>query len=193
MSVFDVLVNTDDLVVLGPPDVIDVNVSIGPQGIRGSTFYMGSGDPNSLTVQQNFLDQNIGLLNGDLFINTQAGSKYGWLYRYNDKPTGNDWDQVLKLQPPTYSSNIQAIFTAGTTTISINLSDITSLSSSSVTGDNFVINVTANNSVPTLLTIVSKTIVSESLQIQISGLKYQSSAWSTLTGSIVISTDIAII
>lgn len=193
MSVFDVLVNTDDLVVLGPPDIIDVNVSIGPQGIRGATVYSGPGDPNSSAIQQLFLDQSISPINGDLFINTQPGAKYGWLYRYNDKPVGNDWDQVLKLQPPTYSSNIQASFTAGIATISISLSDIANLSASSVTGNNFAINITANNTVPTLLTIVSKTIVSQSLQIEISGLKYQSSAWSALTESIIISTDIAVV
>ena len=45
----DVLLNTEDVVVLGPPDSIDVLVDIGPQGTRGSKIIVGSGDPNTLT------------------------------------------------------------------------------------------------------------------------------------------------
>ena len=41
MAIFDVVVNTDDLVVLGPPDVIDLAISVGQQGNRGATFMRG--------------------------------------------------------------------------------------------------------------------------------------------------------
>lgn len=195
MSVFDVLVNTDDLIVLGPPDIIDVNVSIGQQGQRGSVFYARPGDPNSAENKQFFIDQNISPAYGDLFINTQSGSKYGWLYLYNPKVTeiGNQWDELLKLQPPIYSLNTNPSFISGQTTISIPLSDFVTDPLSILTENNFVINLTANNSVPTLLTILSKSIVSNNLDISVSGLKYENSSWSPLTGSIVISMNIAIL
>ena len=38
----DVLLNTDDVVVIGPPESIDLLVDIGPQGTRGSKFIVGS-------------------------------------------------------------------------------------------------------------------------------------------------------
>lgn len=193
MSVFDVLVNTDDLVVLGPPDTIELNVSVGQQGPRGSTFYAGLGDPNELIIQENFLNQNISPASGDIFINTESGSKYGWLYLYNPKVVGNQWDQVLKLQPPVYSINKETEFVSGLSTITIALSDFTTASIAGLIGDNFIINLTANNAIPTLLTVVSKSIVGENLQIVVSALKYESSSWSSLVDTIVVSMNIAIV
>ena len=59
----DVLLNTEDVVVLGPPQTIDVLVDIGPQGTRGSQIFVGVGDPNSVEIGQTIR------LN-DLYINT---------------------------------------------------------------------------------------------------------------------------
>ena len=80
MAIFDVVVNTDDLVVLGPPDVVDVSISIGEKGDRGATFYAASGNPNSTAISQNIFGSSVTPIAGDLFINTATGDEYGWLY-----------------------------------------------------------------------------------------------------------------
>ena len=63
----DVLLNTEDVVVLGPPETIDVLVDIGPQGTRGTKFIVGSGEPNPQTSSGVLLGQTL-ILN-DMYIN----------------------------------------------------------------------------------------------------------------------------
>jgi hypothetical protein len=62
----DVLLNTEDVVVLGPPETIDVLVDIGPQGTRGTKFIVGSGEPNGQTSSGVLLGQTL-ILN-DMYI-----------------------------------------------------------------------------------------------------------------------------
>lgn len=191
MSVFDVVVNTDDLVVLGPPDVIDVSVAIGEKGNRGATFYVGSGNPNVSSVSQNVFGDSITPVAGDIFINTAVGAEYGWLYIYNPKVVGDQWDQVLKLQPPVYSTKTQTTFILGTATLSIPLSEIVA-SSSGLTADNFNVNLTPIHSDPVCLTINSKTINSSNLDIVVEGITYASSTWSALSSIINICISVVV-
>jgi hypothetical protein len=192
MAVFDVLVNTDDLVVLGPPDVIDVSVSIGEKGNRGATFYAGSGNPNVLSVSQNIFGETVTPVSGDIFINTAVGDEYGWLYIYNPKVVGNQWDQVLKLQPPIYSSKSQVVFSSGLATISIPLSNIIS-TNFGLTAENFNVTMTPINSDPTVLTINSVSINGSNLDIVVEAMKYASSTWSQLSQTIFVSINIVVV
>jgi hypothetical protein len=75
-AIFDVVVNTDDLVVLAPPTVIDVGVDFGPQGKRGATFYAGSGDPNDVSVQQILFGDLIVPVDGDIYIKVDDGGDF---------------------------------------------------------------------------------------------------------------------
>lgn len=192
MAIFDVVVNTDDLVVLGPPDVVDVSISIGEKGDRGATFYAASGNPNSTAISQNIFGSSVTPIAGDLFINTATGDEYGWLYIYNPKIVGNQWDQVLKLQPAIYASKIQTTFTAGISTITIPISDIVQ-SNVGLTADNFVINLTPHNSDPISTAINSVIINGSNLEISVEAIKYASSAWSSLTGAATFSLTITVI
>jgi len=89
-TIFDVVVNTDDLVVLAPPSVITVGVDFGPRGQRGATFYAGSGSPNSTTVSENVFGDLITPVEGDIYINVASGAAFGWLFIYNSYPTATD-------------------------------------------------------------------------------------------------------
>lgn len=190
-AIFDVVVNTDDLVVLAPPAEIGVGVDFGPQGTRGATFYAGSGNPNTATVSANVFGDTITPIEGDLYINTQAGANYGWLFIYNPKVTGDDWDSVLRLNPPIYSRNIEQTFTSGLSTISIPFTDVFP---SEMSSDSYIVNLTANNSVPTVLTINSKSIVGSNLQIVVQGIKYSGGSWSDLDSETIdISTNILVV
>jgi hypothetical protein len=193
-AIFDVVVNTDDLVVLAPPATIDVGIDFGPQGQRGATFYAGAGNPNDLTVSENVFGDVVIPIEGDIYINVSAGANYGWLFIYNPKTVGDDWDQVLRLNPPIYSRNIEETFTSGLTTISVPVSDIippgTIISSTS----SFIVNVTPINSSPTILTVQSKVVSGSNLNIIVSGIKYSGGTWSNLDSETIdIATTITVV
>jgi hypothetical protein len=194
MSIFDVIVNTDDLVVLAPPSVIDVGVDFGPQGTRGATFYAGSGDPNDGSVEENVFGDVIVPIDGDLYINTAAGANYGWLFIYNPKVVGDDWDSVLRLNPPIYNRNVEQTFTAGVSTMVIPEEDIVPLGVV-VTGPyDYVVNLTAISTDPTLLTINSQSVSSGNLNIVIEGIKYSGGTWSAMNSQTIdISTIVTVV
>lgn len=193
-AIFDVVVNTDDIVVLASPAVIDVGVDFGPQGQRGATFYAGSGDPNDSSVSENVFGDIVTPIEGDIYINTAAGANYGWLFIYNPKITGDDWDQVLRLNPPIYTRNIEETFASGLTTLAIPVADIVP-SDVTVSGPySYVVNLTPINSDPTVLTITSQSISGSNLEIVIQGIKYFGGSWSNLNAeTIEIATTITVV
>lgn len=193
MGIFDVVVNTDDLVVLGPPDVIDLSISIGEQGNRGATFYAGAGNPNDSVVSLNIFGQNITPVSGDIFINTALGAEYGWLYIYNPKVVGDQWDQVLKLQQPFYAIDQQVTFSAGIATLSIPLANILPTGITQSDPNKYIISLIPKAADPIVLTINSKTIVSTNLQIVLESIKYFSSTWTALNETININVHVAVI
>ena len=184
-SIFDVVVNTDDLVVLAPPTVIDVGVDFGPQGQRGATFYAGSGNPNDSSVSENVFGDIIVPIDGDIYVNTAAGANYGWLFIYNPKITGDDWDQVLRLNPPIYTRNIEELFTAGVVTMSIPTADIVPLGVVVSGPYSYVVNLTPIGSDPIVLTVNSQTISGANLLITIEGIKYSGGSWSALNSETI--------
>jgi hypothetical protein len=193
-AIFDVVVNTDDLVVLAPPAQIDVGIDFGPQGQRGATFYAGSGNPNDSSVSENVFGDIIVPVGGDLFINTSAGANYGWLFIYNPKVVGNDWDSVLRLNPPIYSRNIEKTFSSGLSTISVPVEDIIPPGVTVSGPYSYVVNLTPIGSDPTALTINSQTISGSNLNIVVEGIKYSGGSWSALNSEIIdIATTITVV
>ena len=193
-AIFDVVVNTDDLVVLASPTTIDVGVDFGPQGQRGATFYAGSGNPNDTTVSENVFGDVIVPIDGDLYINTAAGANYGWLFIYNPKIVGDDWDSVIRLNPPMYTRNVEQTFTSGTTTISVPTADIVPSGTVISSAYNFIVNLTPINSDPTVLTINSQVVSGSNLEIVVWGMKYSGGSWSDLDSETIdIATNIAVV
>jgi hypothetical protein len=194
MSIFDVVVNTDDLVVLAPPSTIDVGVDFGPEGQRGATFYAGSGNPNDSSVSENVFGESIIPISGDTYINTAAGANYGWLYIYNPKVSGSDWDQVLRMSPPMYTRNIETTFVTGFATIVIPISEIIPPGVVVSSAYDYVVNIRAINLEPTLLTISSQTIASSNLEIVLQAIKYVGGSWSSLDSETIdIATVITVV
>ena len=184
-SIFDVVVNTDDLVVLAPPTVIDVGVDFGPQGQRGATFYAGSGNPNDSSVSENVFGDIIVPVEGDIYVNTAAGANYGWLFIYNPKITGDDWDQVLRLNPPIYTRNIEELFTTGTAIMSIPTADIVPPGVVVSGPYSYVVSLTPIGPNPTVLTINSQTVSGANLLITVEGIKYSGGSWSVLNAETI--------
>ena len=177
MSIFDVVLNTDEITVLSTPTSIDVALDYGAQGERGSKIFAGAGNPNI-----DITWGGIELLPYDLFINVSANSKFSWLYQYVSKPTGFTWEAILKLQPSIFSKKVATTFDGtGLTTISIPLSEIVS-DTTYTDPEKYIVQITPTTTNPVALTINSKSIVTQNLNIVVEAVTYSSPNWSALTG-----------
>jgi len=188
MTTFDVLLDTEEIVVLGPPTNIDVRVDVGPKGDRGARFFVGSGDPNVPGV----LPSGANALVGDVFVNASTSVNYGWLYLYVRTPAGNQWVPTLRLQPSVFSSNITTLFSSGTSQVSIPLGsivpDVTILDV-----EKYIIQVTPNRSNPVAISVSSKVIQGPSLIVTLKGIEYSGGTWSEISGSSNLDITITVI
>lgn len=178
MPSIDVILESQDVVVLGGPTSIEVQLDTGATGQRGSLAYVGSGVPSSSTIP-NYSS----ILPGDLYINAAPGSNYSWLYQYLVKPGGNTWEPILQLNPSLYNAVHEISFTAGEAVVSIPIANITS-NSTGLTAENFAINLTFENANPIAASISNKQITSGNLVITIQAAEYASSAWTAYDDSV---------
>jgi hypothetical protein len=174
----DVLLNTDDVVVIGPPESIDLLVDIGPQGVRGSKFIVGSGEPNALTANNVLLGTTL-ILN-DMYINTAPGANYGYMYQYISQPGGNTWIQVLKINPAIYSSTDTVVFTSGSGSITIPVSNIVTVSGSPLTASNFNVQfqIEGANPIASSMEIPALAGNGSNLVINFDAVQYSGGSWS---------------
>lgn len=187
-AIFDVLLETDDIVVLGPPTNIDVSLDIGPKGERGSLFFVGSGNPNVPGVIPS--GQTIKI--GDVFVNSSTASEYGWLYVYVSTASQNAWVPALRLQPSVYSSNIGVLFnTSGEGIITVPLADIVA-DVTILDETKYVVQVSAINANPVSLSMTSKQIIGPNLNIFVKAIVYNGS-WDELQGVHNIAVTISVV
>jgi hypothetical protein len=188
----DVLLSNDDITVLGPPAIIELLVDIGPTGTRGSQVFVGVGDPNSITIGQT------PILN-DLFINTSPGGELGYMYQYVSEPGGDTWIKVLDLNPSIYSINYEAIFSAGTTSITIPISDIVDVTGAPLTADNFNVqhSITHSNPIASSISIPALTGDGSNLVVDITAVEYSSESgpaeWLELDGYLTVHLVVSIV
>ena len=188
----DVLLSNDDITVLGPPAVVELLVDIGPTGTRGSQVFVGVGDPNSITIGQT------PILN-DLFINTSPGGELGYMYQYVSEPGGDTWIKVLDLNPSIYSINYEAIFSAGTTSITIPISDIVDVTGAPLTADNFNVqhSITHTNPIASSISIPALVGDGSNLVVDITAVEYSSESgpaeWLELDGYLTVHLVVSIV
>lgn len=188
----DVLLSNDDITVLGPPAVVELLVDIGPTGTRGSQVFVGVGDPNSIEIGQT------PLLN-DLFINTSPGGELGYMYQYVSEPGGDTWIKVLDLNPAIYSINYEAIFSAGTTSITIPISDIVDVTGAPLTADNFNVqhSITHTNPIASSISIPALVGDGSNLVVDITAVEYSSESgpaeWLELDGYLTVHLVVSIV
>lgn len=189
----DVLLNTEDVVVLGPPDSVDVLVDIGPQGTRGNKFIVGSGEPNALTSSGVLLGTTL-ILN-DMYINTAPGVNYGYMYQYISQAGGNTWVQVLKINPAIYSAVETISFTSGSGSITIPISNIVTVSGSPLTASNFSVQfqIEGPNPIASSMEIPALAGAGTNLVINFDAVQYSGGSWSALSGSKTVHIFISIV
>jgi hypothetical protein len=93
-----------------------------------------------------------------------------------------------------YTRNIEATFTSGAATLVVAESDIIPPGVVIASAYDYVVNLTAINSNPTLLTITSQTLSSGNIQILLKGIKYSGGTWSNLNSETIdIATVITVV
>lgn len=189
----DVLLNTEDVVVLGPPETVDVLVDIGPQGTRGTKFIVGSGEPNSQTSSGVLLGQTL-ILN-DMYIDTSPGEDYGYLYQYVSQPGGNTWTKVLNMNPAIYSAVETISFSSGNGSITIPISNIVTVTGSPLTASNFNVQyqIEGANPIASSLEIPALVGAGTNLVINLHASQYSGGSWSALSGSKTVHLFISIV
>jgi hypothetical protein len=189
----DVLLNTEDVVVLGSPETIDVLVDIGPQGIRGTKFIVGSGQPNAQTSSGVLLGQTL-ILN-DMYIDVSPGVDYGYMYQYVSQPGGNTWTQVLKINPAIYSAIETVSFSSGNGSITIPITNIVTVSGSPLTKSNFNVQyqIEGANPIASSIEIPALAGAGTNLVINLHASQYSGGSWSALTGSKTVHLFISIV
>jgi hypothetical protein len=192
----NVVLDTEDLIVLGGPASIDVDVSFGPKGDRGSLIFSVLGDPNLNSSQIPVTPQPY-----DLAINTQTSDpRYLTIYQYISQDGVQSWIELAQLLPNAGASKDLVNFTAGEGILKVDVSTITDLAPV-ITPLNFgvlySIQQTTNNYPissgftisPTFEIIDNK----NHLVINFNAVEFNNSVWSAASGSKAISTFITVI
>jgi hypothetical protein len=183
--VTDILLASEDITVLGPPETVELLLDIGPTGQRGSKYFVGVGNPNTLTSNDQIFSQQLFL--NDMYINTSPGGEYGYMYQYVSEPGGNTWISVLAVNPVIYSENHLTEFKTtdpGAGRITIPISQIVITSATTLTANNFNIQYEIQHNNPTASSISGVSVESsggyDNLLIDIEAIQYASSAWTPL-------------
>ena len=184
----DVVLNNDDVTVLAPPSIIEVLVDIGPQGTRGSQFFVGVGNPNSVSIGQT---PNL----NDLYINASPGGELGYLYQYRSEPGGNVWVEVLDIYPSVYSENAQVTFESGTSEVIIPVADIVTVTGTPLVSENFSVqySIAHTNPVASAMQIPALVGAGDNLVINLEAVEYAGGTWSALDESVTIHFNITIV
>jgi hypothetical protein len=184
----EVVLNTDSITVLAPPAVIELLVDIGPQGTRGSQFFVGVGNPNSINIGQT---PNL----NDLYINTSPGGELGYLFQYQSQPGGDVWVEVLDIYPSVYSENAQVTFESGSAEVVIQVADIVTVTGTPLVSDNFSVqySIAHTNPVASAMQIPALVGAGDNLVINLEAVEYAGAAWSALDESVTIHFNITIV
>jgi len=188
MSV-EVLVNTDDITVLGPPAQVNVQLDIGATGNRGSQIFVGTGNPNEIEIGQD------PILN-DLYINNAPGDEYSYMYQYISGLGGLTWIPILKVNPTIYSANHLQTFSSGVSTLIIPIANIVQISGASLTEENFSVKFSIGHSNPVAASISAVVITgtnNENLSITVKAAELSSGTWQNLSTTVTVHLLITVI
>lgn len=184
----EVLLNTDELVILGPPEEIELFLDIGAQGIRGSKIFSGTGIPSGTTIGSETAQV------GDYYINTALNTaEYAYMYELTSVPPNSlVWTPRLRINPKLYSNTYTVDFTSESTRkITIPFSSIAS-NITTYTASQFNVQYSIIDSNSTPLPIASSIKISKvgtttpSLEILINGASFDGTDWDALTGNYTV-------
>lgn len=174
----NVVLDTNELTVLGPPASIDLQVDIGPKGDEGSFIYSGTGDPNVVTGP--FVSREERL--GDIFFRVDNNT----FYQYSSFPGGSQWQIISSVRPLIYNLIKNINFISGSGSTSILLNSFFSNAPANLTPEQISVQLTAEGANPAVVSLSSKGIttgVTRSLLLEFVAAEYASGTWADMSGS----------
>jgi len=189
----DVLLSTDDLLVIGGPTSIDLQLDYGAKGSRGSQIFLSNGNPNT---SGNILDTP--LIN-DLAINTSAADteEYLYLYQYKYVDAVLAWHPYLKLLPNQFNANYEVAFDAGVGEVTIEIPSIAlPTTGAAYSASNFNIQATVLSSNPTAVSVEIGTVTPGdvyTLPITFNAAEYASSIWASVDSTKTVYVAISVV
>lgn len=184
----DVLVDTEDITVLGGPDSISVDLDVGPDGERGSRIFTSVGDPNLVSIGGN---QTFKVF--DLCINVNPSDPdYQFLYQRINDSGDETWEKIFKMTTNQYSEVQSRTFVAGKVEIVINLINIVpeDMITTVQASDFAVIHNISGKQTPIASSILIGDIItngtSRGLPITIRGVSLEAGSWSDLVENLSV-------
>jgi len=187
----EVLLTTDQVDVIGTPSLQDTSIegvlskraelTVGPQGQRGSRIFVGEGNPNLVNIGQDPLpfDMYINLLSSDL--------EYLYLYQYFSSDGQNQWNRLLRLIPNTFLTTQERTFSEGRTIFFVPIINVVPLSEvGNITSQNFNIQHNVLNDSPIASSVTVSDLIIQSdqlvLPVSINAAEYDGTNWSSING-----------
>jgi hypothetical protein len=180
----DVVLTTDELLVLSGPSSVNVEVDFGPEGERGSLFYVSVGNPNTALIGQTPKAK-------DLCVNVlKTDDEYSYVYQYNsDGANGFQWYPIIKLNPLQYNKIMTGTFVDGSKVFNIPVNYIVDEETSqTLTSANFNITYSIPNENPISSSIEIGSFTNDPgtglqvIPVTVNAIEYASSTWQNLTG-----------
>ena len=180
----DVVLTTDELLVLSGPSSVNVQVDFGPEGERGSLFFVSVGNPNTALTGQTPKAK-------DLCVNIlKTDNEYSYVYQYNsDGANGFQWYPIIKLSPLQYNKIMTGTFVSGSKVFNIPVNYIVDEETSqTLTSANFNITYSIPNENPIASSIEIGSFTNDPgtglqvIPVTVNAIEYASSTWQNLTG-----------
>jgi hypothetical protein len=180
----DVVLTTDELLVLSGPSSVNVEVDFGPEGERGSLFFVSVGNPNTTLIGQNPKAK-------DLCVNVlKTDNEYSYVYQYNsDGANGFQWYPIIKLNPLQYNKILTGTFVDGSKVFNIPVNYIVDEETSqTLTSANFNIIYSIPNENPIASSIEVGSFTNDPVSglqvipVTVNAVEYASSTWQNLDG-----------
>jgi hypothetical protein len=180
----DVVLTTDELLVLSGPSSVNVEVDFGPEGERGSLFYVSVGNPNTALIGQTPKAK-------DLCVNVlKTDNEYSYVYQYNsDGANGFQWYPIIKLSPLQYNKILTGTFVDGSKVFNIPVNYIVDEETSqTLTSANFNITYSIPNENPIASSIEIGSFTNDPVSglqvipVTVNAVEYASATWQNLTG-----------
>jgi hypothetical protein len=193
----DIILDTQDIRVLGGPSRVDLELDFGKQGARGSEIYAGYGKPEPGLLPPGYQIK-------DMYINLDPDDdQYSCVYQYItsvvDDSSISEWALLLRMSPVQKSINAPLVFTAGKATYTVPINnyfpgDVIP----QITADKMNVQVSFRGPNPVAYSISNITVTavqsppSTLLSIEITASKLVSTTWSALTGSQTVQLNISL-
>lgn len=184
----DVLLDSQDIRVLGGPSIVNLEVDFGKEGVRGSEIHAGYGKPVGENLPPSYQLK-------DLYINIDPNDdEYSCVYQYvtvvvDESAQANDWVLLFRIAPSTFNVNATLDFVAGAASYALPVSNFLSQEViNQLTAEILNVQITLESVNPTAVSIsgLDVTVVQSPaatiVTIGFSGADFDGTTWAPLDG-----------